>query len=144
MCAIDFWTGLLDKPDAKYVTTAFLDMSKAFDRMDRGKLIDLLMERNINDTLVNIGNSFLSDRYQTVRLGHATSSTLSVTNGTPQGTLLGPMFWLLYVDNLNASCKIIKYADGLTMIGDATTSYQSPQNIQSSIDIVLEWFDQNT
>ena len=143
LCAIDFWTGQLDKPDAKYVTTAFLDMSKAFDRMDRGKLIDLLMERNINDTLVNIVNSFLSDRYQTVRLGHATSSTLSVANGTPQGTLLGPMFWLLYVDNLDASCKIIKYADDLTMIGDATTSYQSPQNIQSSIDIVSEWCDQN-
>ena len=33
--AIDFWTGQLDKPGAKYVTTVFLDMSKAIDRMDR-------------------------------------------------------------------------------------------------------------
>ena len=112
-------------------------------RMDRGRLIDMLMVRNVNITLVNIVDSLLSDRYQTDRTDHAKRSTLFVMNRTSQGILLGSMFLLLYVDSLDASCKTTKYADDLTMIENATMNYQTPQDIQSSIDIVSKRCKQN-
>jgi len=131
--AVDNWTALLDQTNIKIVTTVFLDMSKAFDRLDRTKLIGMLTKRNINQTPVNIIDSFLQNRHQTVRLGNQTSHSSMVNNGTPQGTLLGPMFWLLYVDELNVECDIIKYADDLTLSGT------SKQLLQTSLDRVESW-----
>ena len=92
-------------------------MSKAFDRMDRGKLLDMLVERGLSNHLIHIIDSFLDDRFQTVRLATTSSSKQAVLNGTPQGTILGLMFWLLYIDSLDVTCKVVKYADDLTMTG---------------------------
>ena len=139
IAAIDNWTQLLDEPKSKYLTVAFLDMSKAFDKMDRGKLIDMLTRKGINYNLVQIINSFLTHRYQSVRIGNNTSRTLPVINGTPQGTLLGPVFWLLYVDSLEVECDIIKYADDLTLTGLPAKTLNQQLDLQTSLDTVSTW-----
>jgi hypothetical protein len=135
--AIDHWTHLLDKPNMKSVPVSFLDMSKAFDKMDRGKLVSLMLARGVNQHLVNIIHSFLSNRVQTVRVGSYHSSKQCKTNGTPQGTLLGPMFWLLYADSLETSCHIIKYADDLTLTAETA------EELQQSINEVSAWCKTN-
>jgi hypothetical protein len=97
LSAVDRWTEMLDEK-IHSIPIAFLDMSKAFDRMDKSKLLTMLAERGVSRRILAIVESFLSGRCQYVRLGNSKSADLPVNNGTPQGTLLGPMFG--YIDTL--------------------------------------------
>lgn len=133
IAAIDQWTLEIDQPNQKSTNIGFLDMSKAFDKMDRGKLITMLKLKNINPYLIRVIDSFLTNRTQAVRMNGISSSTLPVLNGTPQGTLLGPMFWLLYIDSLDVDCHIIKYADDLTLTSNTTSG------LQNAVDQVAAW-----
>ena len=108
-------------------------MSKAFDKMDRGKLITMLKLKKINPYLIRVIDSFLTNRTQAVRMNDISSSTLPVPNGTPQETLLGPMFWLLYIDSLDVDCHIIKYADDLTLTSHTVSG------LQHAVDQVATW-----
>ena len=140
--AVNRWTELLDQKGTHSIPTAFLDMSKAFDRMDKSKLLKLLSGRCKNKNLILIVNSFLSDRCQQVKLGQNTSAYRPVINGTPQGTLLGPMFWLLYIDMLKPSTtEVIKYADDLTLIPDRV--HDVNRELQTAIDDTTAWCDEN-
>lgn len=53
---------------------------------------------------------------------------LPILNGAPQGNVLGPMFWLVYVDSVTLDCNIIKYANGLTLIIKVTNDSINLQN----------------
>ena len=139
ICAIDKLTRSLDESHTKYVTSVFLDMSKAFDKMDRGKLMIMLAERGVCANLLGIIHSFLYNRHQSVRIDKACSDNQHVGNGTPQGTLLGPMFWLLYVDTLQLPHDMIKYADDLTLIAHPTKHLENPQSLQPAIDDIAKW-----
>jgi gmma-aminobutyric acid receptor subunit gamma len=137
LSAVDKWTEMLDQKNASNIPVAFLDMSKAFDRMDKSKLIEMLADRGVNGRLVSVINSFLSNRRQCVRLGHEKSTILHTRNGTPQGTLLGPMFWLLYIDTLQTTSETIKYADDLTLT--PRSSDNATNNLQLAIDETMSW-----
>ena len=135
--AIDSWTSILDDNESKLVHTAFIDMSKAFDKMDRGKLLEMLKERGMNIHLLRLVQSFLDNRHQTVRVGTKNSSSKPIQNGAPQGTILGPMFWLVYIDTLELPCTVIKYADDLTLISNQNTENEC--GMQQCIETVASW-----
>lgn len=137
--AMEHWTKLLDEPNSRHVTVAFLDMSKAFDKMDRGKLLDMLVQKEVNGSLIKIIQSFLHNRYQSVRLLSSKSRIMPVNNGAPQGTIMGPMFWLLYIDSLTAPSHMIKYADDLTLTAEVTKSNGPEQILQTAVDAVSAW-----
>lgn len=141
LSAVDMWTASLDQKGVHSVPVAFLDMSKAFDRMDKPTLLKILIDRCVSRDLARIIYSFLSNRTQCVKLGNTKSENLYTQNGTPQGTLLGPMFWLAYIDTLTTSASTIKYADDLTISGNNPLS--SSVDIQTAIDQTTEWCKQN-
>jgi hypothetical protein len=68
----------------------------------------------------------------------AISRLIYVGNGTPQGTLLGPMFWVLQVDTLKLPYDMIKYADDLTLNGHPTKLLENPHSLQSAIDDIAQ------
>ena len=136
--AVDKWTELLDVPKVKSLPTAFLDMSKAFDRMCHTRLLSMMVERDVNKRIVLIVDSFLSNRQQLVRMGKARSDLRPVLNGTPQGTLLGPMFWLLYIDTLMVGTHVIKYADDVTLTPGAACS-DSLASLQVGVNETAKW-----
>ena len=141
--AMEHWTKLLDEPNSRYVTVAFLDMSKAFDKMDRGQLLDMLIQREVDASLIRIIQSFLHNRYQSVRLSLSKSTIMPVNNGAPQGTIMGPLLWLLYVDSLTTPSHMIKYADDLTLTADVTKSNGPEKELQSAVDTVSAWCSQH-
>ena len=94
--------------------TIFLDLSKAFDTLNHSILLDKLKHFGIKDCAINLLISYLSDRQQFVQINNIKSSLLPVKAGVPQGSILGPLLFIIYLNEFtNASdrFKIISYAD---------------------------------
>ena len=114
--SLDYIGSVLDK--GGQVDTVYLDMSKAFDKVDHGLLITKLRGLGFGGTLLKWLTNYLSNRHQRVTVLGATSHTMAVTSGVPQGSLLGPALFLLFVNDLPESVKsssMAMYADDSKM-----------------------------
>ena len=88
----------------------FLDISKAFDRVWHDGLLFKLESKGVSGNLFQLIKSFLSGRFQRVLLNGQTSDWETIQAGVPQGSILGPLFFLIYIndlaDNLNSNVKL--------------------------------------
>ena len=82
------------------VLCVFLDLSKAFDKVWHEGLLYKLNSNGINGNALHLIKSFLHNRNQRVVLNGQISSWLSIRGGVPQGSVLGPLFFLIYVNDL--------------------------------------------
>ena len=83
----------------------FLDIFKAFDRVWHKGLLYKLKCMGINGNFLKLVESFLSNRYQRVVLNGQASSWADVKAGVPQGSILGPLFFLIYINDLSENLK---------------------------------------
>ena len=105
----------------------FLDISKAFDKVWHEGLLFKLKQNGISGNLLNVITDFLYQRKQRVVLNGQHSSWTNVQAGVPQGSILGPLFFLIYINDLS---------DGLTsnpkLFADDTSLFSVVQNINST------------
>ena len=96
----------------------FLDFSKAFDRVSHRVLLSKLLAVGVPISLLNLVESFLCGRSMCVRVGGVLSEEREVSSGVPQGTVLGPIFFIIYVNSLmqNVNCDWKAFADDFKLI----------------------------
>jgi hypothetical protein len=139
---VDDCTAELDKKDSKYVQLACLDFSKAFDKLQPALLLRKLSHYGINWSIIKILEDFLKHRQQCVKVKDTISEYINISVGAPQGTKLGPILWLFYVNDLTAdNSNIVQYADDTSFY--KTIRYPDTESIAPEILRTQHWSDTN-
>ena len=142
---IDDFTAELDNPGTRYVQSAALDFSKAFDRLQPDILLDKMENYKFNKNSISLVSSFLQNRKQSVKYGDSLSTYISSLVGAPQGTKLGPILWLLYSNDLSAKdYNHIKYADDTTFYTPVRSSDLNPSAIAPAVLSTQQWATDNS
>lgn len=123
------------------VDVLYTDFSKAFDRVPHSKLITKLKQLGLGNNLVTWIEAFLTNRKQRVVMGENTSSWCDVKSGTPQGGVLSPTLFLLYINDLTSSLsnKIKLFADDGKILSILNELELAENQMQKDIDRFTEW-----
>jgi len=110
------WHRALDKNQT--IRAVFIDYAKAFEHVDHSIVIRKLCKLGVPDILVRWICSFLQNRFQRVKLYRIFSDWLSLNGGMPQGSWLGPLTFIVLIDDLSTGCLIHKFVDDSTFVSD--------------------------
>ena len=138
LSVMEAWTDILDRNLC--LDTIYFDFQKAFDTVPHERLLRKIESYGIKSNPLNWIRSYLSDRSQRVIVNGASSSWTDVTSGVPQGSVLGPILFLIYINdmpNVVHSC-IMLFADD-TKLYRVVTSPEDCVAIQQDIDNLVEW-----
>lgn len=132
--------------DGEASAAVFCDLSKAFDCVDHDILLHKLERYGFRGNALKWFNSFISNRFQRVSFNGAQSEQQVIRSGVPQGSVLGPILFLLYINDLtntNISGKFTLFADDATILWQKTDENLLNEVMASDIEIIKSWCDAN-
>ncbi|XP_028166266.1 uncharacterized protein LOC114357040 [Ostrinia furnacalis] len=139
--------------DGVPLVAIFLDLSKAFDFVNHTKLLNKLHSYGIRGIANDWFTSYLSDRMQCTKINRLQnfykkdffSDCVINDTGVPQGSILGPILFLLYINDLPDTIrhKCLLYADDTTILIKADKTYDLETEINNTIKTLMTWLDSN-
>ena len=108
-------------------TNVYLDLSKAFDTLSHYILLRKLKHYGVCDSALNLMKSYLENRKQFVQFDECISEMKAIHKGVPQGSILGPLLFLIYINDIPNSSKLFNFL----MYADDTTLYCCLEDIDS-------------
>jgi ribonucleases P/MRP protein subunit RPP40 len=120
----------------------FLDFAKAFDKVPHARLLKKLQAHGITGRLFRWVENWLTGRRQTVVLGGEFSTWIEVLSGVPQGSVLGPLLFLIfinYIDEAASAVEIIREFADDTKIGRTIRDEHDRQRLQEALDNLTKW-----
>ena len=124
----------------------FIDLKKAFDTVDHEILLQKMDHYGIRGVAQGLMRSYLRDRTQYVCYGGYESERGKVECGVPQGSVLGPLFFLLYVNDMVASCKdleLVLFADDTNIFAKGKDPSELFNKVNTGMESLCKWFSHN-
>ena len=136
---IDDWITALN--NHSQVGTIFLDLTKAFDLINHSILLKKLKLYQFSSTTLNWFTSYLTNRSQTVMISGKMSEPGHITSGVPQGSVLGPLLFILYINDLplHVTSQIDMFADDTTISTYGNSSSEIHDKLQDDLQVVENW-----
>ena len=138
--SLNDWTLAINNKQS--LTVAYVDYSKAFDVVCHSKLLSKLQHYGITDDLLRWIGSFVSGRTQRTKIGSAISDQVSLSSGVVQGSCIGPLLFILYINDvvgvIGKDCQCKLYADDLKIYSEIKTQ-QDENLLQGSLDALTRW-----
>ena len=135
---LDRWTQELDQGNE--IESLYLDFQKAFDSVPHRRLISKLKNLGITSKTLNWTEDFLKDRYQQVSVNGVKSEKILVKSGIPQGSILGPVLFVVYINDLpeSVNSEVMLFADDAKLF-QTITKEQESDSLPDDLKSLEEW-----
>jgi len=137
--------------EKRKVAVTLLDVSKAFDTVSSEILLQKLQRYGFGKSLLDLIQSYLSNRWQFVDTGGAKSNLVKLeTIGVPQGSILGPLFFIIYINDLSytfnstpSKTDLTKFADDALLLHSNKCAAKLGEEMTEQLDVAVDWFAAN-
>ena len=126
--------------EGKYTIGIFLDLSKAFDTVNHEILLKNLEYYGIRGSCLKWFENYLHERTQIVKYGHHRSNKMTISTGVTQGSILGPLLFLIYINDIENCSELISFV----MYADDTNAFYSNKCLKSLTHIMQEEMNEVT
>ena len=143
---LDITNSALDNIKKKlYSGLVFLDLTKPFDTVNHSILLYKLEHYGIRGIINNFFGSFLINRNQCVTINNTNSSLNSIDNGVPQGSILGPLLFLIYINDISNSviCTPRLFADDTCLLMGAPSTTILENQLKDDLNNICNWITAN-
>ena len=134
---------IYDNLNKKLATLAvYIDFSKCFDTLNRAVLIKKLEIYGIRGIPLLLFKSYLDERYQAVKVNNVISEFKLINSGVPQGSVLGPILYLIYVNelpNISDQFSTCLFADDTTLIFESSNKYDLFNKCDYGVNLFFSW-----
>jgi hypothetical protein len=125
----------------------YLDLAKAFDTVSAPILLYKMERIGVRGNCLRLFESYLSQRFQRVQIGKYISSDCPVTYGVPQGSVLGPSLFLIYINDLCNmkvnNCQIFTFADDTALMFHGVSWEETRTKAESGLQLVMQWLEKS-
>uniref|UniRef100_A0A8C6LAH3 Reverse transcriptase domain-containing protein n=1 Tax=Nothobranchius furzeri TaxID=105023 RepID=A0A8C6LAH3_NOTFU len=147
LAIVDLVEKISDAIDNKqYAVGVFLDLTKAFDTVNHDLLIKKLCRYGIRGVAYDWIKSYLENRLQYVHINNTDSQLLTVTTGIPQGSVLGPLLFILYINDIclvSKTLHFILFADDTNVLSFGKDLITLMDKVEKELNALKCWFNLN-